>query len=414
MHTIACARAQSTDCACSCNHTLHGYLSGVLSSEQYRRVREPVIAEVARVTGQDIPASHALHELDHLLGQASGHLAAGALSSETLATLISTVLDASADQESADAHVVAEAETDALEALAVAEAEGVARAEAEAVADAATVAAAEANARADVVSEAAADAVATAEDEVAEAEALEQDAERRAEVAEEEAAAAYATAAEVSLEAEERVGDIEARAEADVAAARQAAHDMEEMAEARIAEAELRAAEAESRAADAESRAAEVADAAALAIADAEVTAEAATAVAMDAQAREERAEATTAWALGQLHLLCGLCVAGVTQVEAAEDDATIAVSDFLDATFSATGAQGLGDDELDAVRSSVETVLGAQAAESLLTLDSMPSATDLKVLAIAFCPDPSDHTEVAQFQADLTSAVVASWMAQN
>lgn len=281
MHTIACARAHEDACTCACNHTLHGYLSGVLSTEQHRRVREPIAAGVAAASDKSLHAEQALRELDSLLGSASRHLAAGALDNDTLEALVTTVLDASAEQREADRGSVAAAE------------------------------------------------------------AAERDAERRA--------------------------------------------------------------------AEAESRAASAIDSAAMAVAAAEDDADRARAVAAEAMRREGQAEAAAAWALGELHLMCGLCVAGVAQVQAAEDDATIAVAEFLEATLGPSSAMPLGDADLEAVRSSVQDVLGEEAARSLLTLDSLPSEGDLMVLAIAFCPDPSLHPEVVRFQQTLTQSMVSS-----
>lgn len=402
MHTIACARAHESTCSCSCNHTLHGYLSGVLSTEQHRRVREPVLALVAEAAGPDAPlhAERALHELDHLLGAASEHLAKGALNNSTLDALVTAVLDASADQQAADVDAIVAAEAEAVSALAEGAAEAIAaderaadaelaaqlaQAEAAEVRDAAALTMAEA-------SEEVAEAQQVAAEEIAAAQDAEREAERQATIAEGEAAAAVDLAFNAEADADRRIAAAEAAAAAAQQDAAQRAAEAEDLAAAAIEEAVAEADAAEREAAQR--------------VADAE-------AIAAAALEREQRAEATTAWALGRLHLMCGLCVAAEAQAERDEGTARMVVAEFLDATFGPTAATPLGDAELVALRGAVEQALGDEVAASLLALESEPSPDQLKVLAIAFCPDPDEHPEVAQFQADLTASVVRSLVAE-
>lgn len=368
MHTIACARSSASTCSCVCNHTLHGYLSGVLSHEQHRRVTDPIAKQMTEASegGSELHADRALHELNKLLGSARGHLESGALDTGTLASLVGSVLDAAADQRSADEDRIAAAELVAVDAAAVA--------------DANAQLAEQALAESDV-------AQALLSDEV-DAEVL---ATQRANLAEAQRDEAIEFAEATERDANERVALAEAERDAALDAARQAERDADE------------------RAAFAELQADSVVDAAAIAVANAQAEELAAEAEARGALEREARAESTTAWALGQMHLLCGVCVAGVNQIEDAEVDAAIALSDFLELTFGPASANPLHDDRFADLLASMELALGEDVTASLMSLESLPSATDLRVLAVAFCPDPTQHPEVAGYQADLTDLVVRS-----
>jgi hypothetical protein len=410
----------------------------VLSTEQHRRVVEPVAAALvdsaSEGTDTSLQAERALHELDRLLSSARSHLAQGALSGDTLHALVTTVLDAAADQKSADDDVVLSAGAQAIAALDLAAEREAGEAEAIAFANQAQVAEADAEVRAEM-------AEAETESAVEAARAVAIDADQRIAVAEAEAEAEIAAARDTEVLAERRAEMVEAEADAAVQAARAAELDAEERAEMAEAEADVafefaeamdqeadrRVAEARAEAEEA-IRAAQAAELDALARADmAEANADAIASAALDAvsdahaeadSARfaaqqalefEARAERATAWAIGRMHLMCGLCAQAVQQVEAAEDGVTLAVSDFLDFALGSGSATPFPAEQMEYIRESMQQVLGDEVTQSLMELDSMPSGTDLRVLAVAFCPDPREHPEVAQYQADLTREVVHS-----
>lgn len=415
MHTISCATAHTATCSCACNHTLHGYLSGVLSHEQTRRVQQPLLAAAETYQGWDpnLHADHALHELDRLLGQASQHLEAGVLGSDTLNSLLATVLDAAVEQQANDDALVAQAAASAEAAMTAAEVEAVQLAAAELKTADALLAASMAEDRAEAAELDEMDArlvasLATDRAAAAEASSLAQAEATEATLA--DAATQIAEAKAEAYEAEERAELVSADAADAVGVALQAelaAEHRTEVAEAERDAAFLRAAAAESRAIAAEERLEDVETAAraAMNVADAEVAS--AQAEAARAEELEERAEATTSWVLGRLHVMCGLCVAAVAQLES--DEETLAVAEFLEATLGSSSATPLSDAELADVRDTVAQVLGADAVESLLNLASLPSKQDLSVLAIAFCPAPSEHPEVERLQRELTDTVVGS-----